>query len=131
MVSITLYPFEAAIDARPIPVLPEVGSMITDPSFNLPSFSAASIIALAIRSFTLPAGLKYSSFTSTLAYKSLSFSILTSSTNGVFPTKPVLPLYILAINNPPIIINIYSYLFDRFIIIHFKVNVKLFLTNQY
>ncbi len=35
-----LYPFAAAIDARPIPVLPDVGSMITEPSFKIPFFSA-------------------------------------------------------------------------------------------
>ena len=43
-----LYPLAAAIDARPIPVFPEVGSMITEPSFRIPFCSASSIIALAI-----------------------------------------------------------------------------------
>ena len=68
IVRMILYPFAAAIDARPIPVLPDVGSMITEPSFKIPFFSASSIIAFAILSITLPAGLKYSSFTKTLAF---------------------------------------------------------------
>lgn len=53
IVRMILYPFAAAIDARPIPVLPDVGSMITEPSFNCPFASASSIIAFAILSFTL------------------------------------------------------------------------------
>ena len=45
-------------------------------------------MAFAIRSLTLPAGLKYSSLTSTVASKPNSFSILTTSTRGVFPINP-------------------------------------------
>ena len=45
-------PRAAAIAARPISVLPEVGSMSTVPSFTLPAFTASSIIAFAMRSFT-------------------------------------------------------------------------------
>ena len=48
-------------EASPIPVLPEVGSIIVAPGFNLPFLSASSIMASATRSFTEPAGLKYSS----------------------------------------------------------------------
>ena len=44
-----------------MPVLPEVGSMMTEPGFSRPLASASSIMALAMRSFTEPAGLKYSS----------------------------------------------------------------------
>ena len=61
-VRMVLYPLAAATLARPIPVLPEVGSMMVEPSFKIPFFSASSIIASAILSLTLPAGLKYSSF---------------------------------------------------------------------
>ena len=50
----------AAMEARPIPVLPLVGSMITLPGFSRPFASASSIMPFAILSFTLPAGLKYS-----------------------------------------------------------------------
>src|SRR5574343_1516571 len=53
--------------ARPIPVLPEVGSTITVPGPILPSCSAASIIATAMRSFTLWPGLKNSSLATTVA----------------------------------------------------------------
>ena len=79
------YPRAAATDARPIPVFPEVGSMITEPGFNWPLFSAASIIAFAIRSFAEPAGLKYSSFARIFAFKPNFFSIWVSSRSGVFP----------------------------------------------
>ena len=42
------------------PVFPEVGSMTVSPGFNIPSFSASSIILTPIRSFTDPPALKYS-----------------------------------------------------------------------
>ena len=48
-------------------LLPLVGSMITAPGFNFPFASASSIMALAIRSLALPAGLKYSSFAANMA----------------------------------------------------------------
>ena len=94
---INLYPFAAAIAARPMPVFPDVGSIITEPGFNIPFFSASSIISLAILSFTLPEGLKYSSFARSLASKLYFFSICASLTNGVFPISSVAPLYILDI----------------------------------
>jgi len=59
---ITLYPLTAPANANPIPVLPEVGSMIVKPGFKIPPASADSIILLAIRSFTEPPALKYSHF---------------------------------------------------------------------
>lgn len=45
------------------PVFPDVGSMMTSPGFRIPCFSASSIILKAMRSFTLPPGLKNSHFT--------------------------------------------------------------------
>ena len=51
----------AATLAKPMPVLPLVGSIIVAPGFRRPLPSASSSIALAILSLTLPAGLKYSS----------------------------------------------------------------------
>ena len=92
MVRITRYPLTAAIAASPIPVFPEVGSMITEPSFRRPFFSASSIIAFATLSLTLPAGFRYSSFTRTAAGRESSFSILDISTRGVFPISPSAPL---------------------------------------
>ena len=92
MVRIALYPFAAAIDASPIPVFPEVGSMITEPSFRIPFSSASSIIAFATRSFTLPAGFRYSSFTRIVASSPSSFSRFIGSTSGVFPISPSVPL---------------------------------------
>ena len=52
-----------------MPVLPEVGSMMTEPGFSRPLASASSTMALAIRSFTEPAGLKYSSLARILAFR--------------------------------------------------------------
>ena len=69
------YLYSCAI-ARPIPVFPEVPSMIVPPGFNFPSCSAAAIMFTAIRSFTLPPGLKYSSFPRILAWLPSSSSIL-------------------------------------------------------
>ena len=56
---IILYPFAAAIAASPIPVFPDVFSIIVEPGLSFPSLSACSIISFAILSFTDPAGLKY------------------------------------------------------------------------
>ncbi|HWQ79550.1 MAG TPA: S-layer homology domain-containing protein [Anaerovoracaceae bacterium] len=58
----TEYPFTAPIIARPIPVFPEVGSMMVLPGVSDPQSSACSIIFKAIRSFMLPVGLKPSIF---------------------------------------------------------------------
>ena len=78
------YPFTAETSASPTPVLPLVGSMIVAPGLSVPSFSAAAIIAAAMRSFTLPPGLKNSTFTSTFAPPL--FVRSDSSTSGVPPT---------------------------------------------
>ena len=74
IVKITRYPLAVPTAAKPIPVLPLVGSIITEPSFNWPFASASSIIAFATRSFTLPAGLKYSSFARIFAFNLCFFS---------------------------------------------------------
>ena len=50
-----------------MPVLPLVGSMMCVSGVSRPDFSAASIMARPMRSFTLLQGLKNSSFTSTVA----------------------------------------------------------------
>ena len=83
----SLYPFAAATLARPIPVLPLVGSIITESALSFPVFSASSIIAFAILSLTEPAGLKYSSFTRTVASRLFSFSKFCTSRSGVLPTR--------------------------------------------
>ena len=53
---------------RPIPVLPDVGSMMVAPGFNKPFCSASSIIFRAALSFVDPAGFKYSSFAKIFAF---------------------------------------------------------------
>jgi hypothetical protein len=64
-------------------VLPEVGSTIVPPGFSSPDASAASIIRTAMRSFTEPPGLKYSTFASTVG---ASPSVTRfSRTSGVLP----------------------------------------------
>jgi hypothetical protein len=85
MTMTTLYPFATPTDASPIPVLPEVGSIITEPFFKIPCFSASSIIALATLSLTEPPGLKYSNFTNSFAFSESAFSVLTSLSKGVRP----------------------------------------------
>ena len=57
------YPFKIAAKARPIPVLPLVGSTINPPGLIFPSASAASSIAMPILSFTDPPGFLLSNFT--------------------------------------------------------------------
>ena len=87
-VKIALYPLTAATAARPIPVLPLVGSIMVAPSFKIPFFSASSIIANAILSFTEPAGLNASSFTKMVASVTPAFAAyLPAFTIGVFPTN--------------------------------------------
>ena len=51
----------AAARARPMPVLPAVGSMMVPPGRSSPRCSASRIIQAPIRSFTLPPGLYHSS----------------------------------------------------------------------
>src|SRR5215510_11358767 len=53
--------------ARPIPVLPDVPSIIVPPGFSRPCFSASSIILTAMRSLIELPGLKVSSFATTSA----------------------------------------------------------------
>ena len=74
IVRISCNPFEAHTPARPIPVLPLVGSIITVCESITPCFIPSSIIAPATRSLTLPSGLKYSSFAIKCASNSLTFS---------------------------------------------------------
>ena len=68
-----------------MPVLPDVGSMMTLPGFSAPAASASSIIPFAIRSFTEPAGLKYSSLARIRAFSPSFFSMWVSSSSGVWP----------------------------------------------
>ena len=68
-----------------MPVLPLVGSMMTEPSFKAPLASAASSMALAMRSLTEPAGLRYSSLARSRAFSPRDFSMRVSSSRGVLP----------------------------------------------
>ena len=68
-----------------MPVLPEVGSMMTEPGLSCPLASASSIMALAIRSLTEPAGLKYSSLPRMRASRASFCSRRASSSRGVLP----------------------------------------------
>ena len=93
IVSITLYPLAAPAEASPIPVFPLVGSIMTVPFLRRPFSSASFIMAFAILSFTLPAGLKYSSFARSVAFMPNSSVRFESSTIGVFPTRSFILLY--------------------------------------
>src|SRR5690606_4051332 len=75
----------------PIPVLPEVPSMMVPPGFNNPASSASSIIFKAIRSLMELPGLLVSILAKIVPFK---FSvILFSLTNGVFPMVSKMLLY--------------------------------------
>src|ERR1035441_6157541 len=67
-----------------MPVLPEVDSMIVVWGVRMPSRSAAAIMALPMRSFTLPSGLKNSPFNAIVATAPL--TIRFSLISGVRPT---------------------------------------------
>ena len=71
--------------------------MIVAPGFKSPLASASSIIANAIRSFTLPPGLKYSTFARTGVLSPLSAENLLSANSGVLPISSVSLFTIFAI----------------------------------
>ena len=79
------YPLAAARAARAIPVLPEVGSMITVPGVSSPFASPSSSMDLAMRSLADPPGLKLSSFPRMRALRPSSRSRCVSSSRGVPP----------------------------------------------
>src|SRR6185369_17502688 len=66
MTRISRYPFTAATIARPMPVLPEVGSMIVPPGLRAPERSASSTMDSAMRSLIEPPGLLRSDLTHTV-----------------------------------------------------------------
>src|SRR5258707_12345154 len=70
--------------ARPMPVLPEVPSMIVPPGFSRPARSASSIILTAIRSLIELPGLKVSILASTVPFTT-PFVIRLRRTIGVPP----------------------------------------------
>ena len=69
-------------------MLPQVGSTIVPPGFSSPLSSAASIIRTAMRSFTEPPGLKYSTLARTVGPEP-SVTLL-SLTSGVLPTRLII-----------------------------------------
>ena len=71
--------------ARPIPVLPEVGSMMVSPGLMRPCFSASRIIRLPIRSLTLPPAFMNSHF-ARISHSCVPLPILLRRTRGVHPT---------------------------------------------
>jgi len=77
------YPRSCATSASPTPVLPLVGSTMVPPGPSRPAFSASSTMRSAMRSFTLPPGLKYSTLASTVADSPA--VTLRSRTSGVLP----------------------------------------------
>src|SRR6185436_8314259 len=70
--------------ARPVPVLPDVGSMIVPPGRSRPSASAASTIRIATRSLIEPPGLKYSTLATTCGVSPA--AMRDRRTSGVSPT---------------------------------------------
>ena len=69
--------------AKPMPVLPLVGSIRVAPGFSMPCFSASSIMLEHIRSLTLPPGFRDSSLANMTA--SNPWVSLLSRIRGVLP----------------------------------------------
>src|SRR3712207_5201644 len=70
--------------ANPVPVLPDVGSMIVPPGLRRPSRSAASTRRIATRSLIEPPGLKYSTLATICGTRPA--PMRASRTSGVSPT---------------------------------------------
>src|SRR6478672_7644986 len=71
-----------------MPVLPLVGSTMVPPGFSAPLASAASTMRTAMRSFTEPPGLKYSTFASTSGASGPRSRVTeVRRTSGVLPTR--------------------------------------------
>jgi hypothetical protein len=88
MVKVKSYPFAAAINAKPMPVFPDVGSTSKDfPGDIVPSLSAEFIIANPILSFTEQHGSMISNFAATSAF--VPSVTLFKYTIGVHPTNCV------------------------------------------
>ena len=68
-------------------MLPDVGSTMVPPGFSRPARSAASIIATAGRSLTLPPGFVVSSFTASVATRPCDSDSRGSLTIGVLPMR--------------------------------------------
>ena len=83
------YPRAAAIIARDIPMLPDVGSTMVPPSFSSPRATASSMIDRAGLSFTDPPGLHLSVLTYTCVPGG---AILLRRTMGVSPIVSVMLL---------------------------------------
>ena len=77
-----------------MPVFPLVGSMMTVSFFKTPRFSASSIIAAPIRSFTEPSGLKNSHLSAIVVLGSTpsEAGMRLSFTSGVRPTVSMMLL---------------------------------------
>jgi hypothetical protein len=88
MVKVKSYPFAAAINAKPMPVFPDVGSTSKDfPGDIAPSLSAEFIIANPILSFSEQHGSMISNFAATSAF--VPSLTLFKYTIGVHPTNCV------------------------------------------
>ena len=88
MVTASLYPRAAQVNASPMPVFPLVGSTMSVSGVIFPAFSAASIIATPIRSLTDQSGLKFSSLATTVALASP--TTRRRRISGVWPTVCVM-----------------------------------------
>src|SRR4029077_19897017 len=85
-----------AMPESAMPVLPDDGSRMRCPGLSDPSFSAASIIARAMRSFTEPNGF-WLSILARFRTRGFGLSALTS-TSGVLPIMSSAEPYTAAIN---------------------------------
>src|SRR6266850_3949078 len=91
VVNTHLYPRTAATSASPMPVLPEVPSIIVPPGLSRPFFSASSIMVMPMRSFTEPPGLVNSALTYICGFRPWLMRFRRIS--GVWPTASKMLLH--------------------------------------
>ncbi|KAG1689711.1 hypothetical protein DVH05_028616 [Phytophthora capsici] len=91
--SVNLYPRTADAKARPIPVLPDVGSMMCESFCRRPDFSASRIMLRPIRSLTEAQGSMNSHLTAILAWQPSVTRF--RYTSGVLPMRAVMSLAML------------------------------------
>ena len=104
IVNIRRYPFTAATMAKPMPVFPLVGSIMTVPGLMRPCFSASLTMLRQIRSLMLPPGFLDSSFATTMAFESAVRRF--SRIRGVFPMVSKTELLIFVMGFSPTHYNI-------------------------
>ncbi|TDT32477.1 hypothetical protein CLV29_0054 [Naumannella halotolerans] len=86
-------------------MLPLVTSTIVPPGCRAPDSSAWRMIDQAARSFTLPSGLRYSSFASSRALRPRLVEYFCSSSSGVWPIRSVMLVAMVVMVRDPVLMR--------------------------